>query len=253
MSISLKHVASEYLQDRSYHSQWKNRIQMRKEDRPHLQRSLQTFINNQRTLTGLRNDLEYYMRKAAWDSSNKKNSREWLLAELTILIKYHGAPAETGLRQALTDLNSRTVGEKIGFFHDFLISERERISEILQYVPDIEKSVKKKEIGRPMAPLNSALMISLFASTLDSRAYFCDIYVRRAIHILRSAGLTPLDKRIDYDQTVGAIEIRSFAHYQYVVRVFDEILKEVPALRVNDAWSEIFTRWIVENVQVIER
>lgn len=231
MVTTLEQITKNFLADSKYQTKWKIRITTRDSRMPGLRTAIREFTEGRINLEAFRNRLDYYLPQEAWDSSNQKNSREWLLAELTVLAKYHGATGQDGLRSALRGLNADNIGQRIEQFHNFLQEEANRF----EY-----EGLK----GRPMAPLNSALMISLIASILDPQVYFCDVYVRRGLSVLRDTGAITINDDISYHD--GNIEIRSFEDYTYVKEALDNIVARVPSLRTIPAWAEIFTRWVID-------
>jgi hypothetical protein len=251
VSAVLNYIIEQYIKDKRHQDLWSKRIKYREEKYPQLKRHLIQFVEGPMSLSGLSIGLKSYLSKENYDSSRQKNSREWLLAELTVLIEYHGEPAEIGLRQALSGLDRNTVGSKIEFFHDFLQREHDRISETMQFVPDLEKSVKKKHIGRPMAPLNAALMITLFASVLDRGVYFCDVYVRRALSLFERLDIITIKQDVHYDTRTMNIEVRSERDFLFIKNILDTLVANNPRININHAWAEIFTRWIIDNEAMI--
>lgn len=230
--LTLAQVIQAFLEDTKYQSTWSKRIANREGRMPGLRTAMNEFVNGRINLDSLRSRLDYYLPKQAWDSSNQKNSREWLLAELSILIKYHGSRGQEALRAALSGLSADNIGQRIEQFHTFLKEEAIRFRQ-------------EKLKGRPMAPLNSALMISLFASIIDPRVYFCDVYLRRGLSILRGLGIITIDDDTAYHD--DTIEIRSFHDYQSVKQALDTMVGQFPKLRINAAWAEIFTRWVIHH------
>lgn len=228
MQPTLQRIIDQYLADRSFHRTWNERINNRLRRLPNLIIDIHDFINGKISLESFRTSrLQHDLPQQAWDSSNKKNSREWLLAELTTLGRYNSRSAEQALRDALRGLNRNNVGQRIEQFHDFLAADQDEF-----------RRLNKR--GRPMAPLNAALMVSLFASMLDPQVYFCDVYLRRGITTLLNAELIEIDVLYNFD----GIEIRSYAEYELVERILDQLKAAEPRLDSGPSWAEIFTRWI---------
>jgi len=227
---TLQPIIDQYLADRSFHRTWNERINNRLRRLPNLIIDINDFVNAKISLESFRSSrLQNDLPKQAWDSSNKKNSREWLLAELTTLVRYNSHTAEQCLRDALRGLNRSNVGQRIEQFHNFLSADQDQFR-------------KLNKRGRPMAPLNAALMVSLFASMLDPEVYFCDVYLRRGITALLNADLIEVDGGRLYN--VDGIEIRSYEDYELVERILDQLKAAEPRLDSGPAWAEIFTRWI---------
>lgn len=229
MPATLEEIATRFLADKAYRQLWTRRIANRDVQAPNVRSEIREFVGGRINLATFRSRLDYYLPKQAWDSSNRKNSREWLMAELCILERYHDTSAERELRLALNGTNAHTIGQKIGQFHGFLERERDRFEEL--HLP-----------GRPMAPLNAALMISLLASITDPGIYFCDVYLRRGLSVLDDVGAIRLHD--DLFVAGDTIEIRSAADYEQVKQALDQIVERVPQLNTSPAWSEIFTRWL---------
>lgn len=231
MAITLEQIAKDFLADTKYQTRWKIRLGTRDSRMPGLRTVIRKFTEGHTNLETFRSHLNYNLPQEAWDSSSQKNSREWLLAELTTLAKYHKTTGEEALRSALIGLNADNIGQRIEQFHSFLQREADRFD---------RDNLK----GRPMAPLNSALMISLIASMLDPKVYFCDVYLRRGLSVLRDMGAITISDDISYHD--GNIEIRSFEDYLYVKEALDEIVARVPSFRTTPAWAEMFTRWVID-------
>jgi len=236
MENQLNQLIHLYLSDKPFQRLWTERIKNRDRRTPNLRIDIADFVNGRISLDSFRNSrLANDLPIQAWDSSNKKNSREWLLAELTTLTRYNTKTAEEALKRTLCDLNSVNIGQRIEFFHDFLTDEQQ----------DFRRENRR---GRPMAPLNAALMISLFASILDPTVYFCDVYLRRGLTALWLNDMITINPAISYDNET--IEIRSYEDYQYIKVCLDQLLQNTPKLHVGSSWAEIFTRWIIDQVKV---
>lgn len=247
MAMTLEYIVNRYAEDKKHRSDWIIRIEKRDKNLGNLQNSIQRFITGSITLDILCNELEYYSNSKSWDSSNRKNSREWALAEMRILSKYHGHSAETYLRDTLHELDHKNVGKRIENFYRFLLQEKDRLSLVWQYVPDLDASVGKKTKGRPMAPLNGALVITFLGSIIDNKVYFCDVYVRQALTLLRDKSIIRFSGRISKDQNSKNIAIYNEGDYLQIKDLLDRLIAAKPQLGINYAWAEIFTRWIIDN------
>lgn len=246
MHSTLHLITDQFLADKAYHRIWNERIRNRLLRLPNLVLDINDFAIGRISLGSFRiSRLQHDLPQQAWDSSNQKNSREWLLAELTTLCRYNSRSAEQTLRDALRGLNRANVGQRIEQLHNFLAADQ------LEF-----RRLKKR--GRPMAPLNAALMVTLFASMLDPQVYFCDVYLRRGLAILlraellvfrpaRSAIAAERDLLVHNDE----LEIRSYEDYVLVEGILDNLKTAEPQLDSGPAWAEIFTRWINDHQEQV--
>jgi len=125
MHTSFHHITDQFLADKMYHRTWNERIRNRLLRLPNLVIDINDFAAGKISLESFRTSrLQHDLPQQAWDSSNQKNSREWLLAELTTLCRYNSRSAEQALHDALRGLNRANVGQRIEQLHDFLTADQ---------------------------------------------------------------------------------------------------------------------------------
>ncbi len=236
MALTLHEVVQAYLADTSYQEKYQKDREIRDSTAPMFQDIIFRFVSGKTDLQSFRTEL----------SSHTPELKHWggqgpgFMMEINKLSKHHdenGHTAQEELRQALTNLNSSNLGERIEHFYNFLLAERGRLLH------------EGKSSNMIVAARNSAFIISLFAYWLDPTGQPIVYYdsLRKGLFTLIKADLLPAPPHLHMGP--NTVETLSASDHDACLMIINDLAHREPALPTHRYWIEYFCFWITQNVQ----